>query len=57
MYNFGFSGLAAFPMHAETLQVLRTHGSPKDTKEKLLTNIVYFVVERREVLAAFVCGM
>jgi hypothetical protein len=45
MYNFGFSGLAAIAMYAETLQELQTPESLKDTKEKSLTDIVHFIVE------------
>jgi hypothetical protein len=56
MYNFCFSGSTAVAMYAETPQEFQTPESLKDTKEKL-TNIVYFIVEWREVLAAFDCGM
>jgi len=57
MYNYGFSGLAAIAVYAETLRELQTPQSLKYIKEKSSTNIVHFIVEWRGVLAAFDCGM
>jgi hypothetical protein len=45
MYNYGFSGLAAIAVNAETLRELQTPQSLKYIKEKSLANIVHFIVE------------